>query len=516
MPKETKPKNGFVWIVGAGPGDARLLTLKAKECLEQADVIVYDRLVTPSVLSLARPDAELIYAGKTPNGERTPQEWINEVLVNMAKEGKKVVRLKNGDPFVFGRGAEEAEALADAGIPFEIVPGVSSAFAVPAYAGIPLTDRRFASQFSVGTGKSAEREGKKSNSDFRQLAKADTVVALMAVGELEEVVSQLIEGGKSPDTLAAIIEWGATPHQKVLVAELGNLPSEARKQNVKPPAVLIVGEVVRLREKLIWYERKPLFGKRILFPCTDETKDLASKLEDLGAEVVRLPVAKIATRKNEASLQRAVKETLDGSHNWVLFTDELGVHISFERVKRNGSDLKTSTLVKFAAVNQELKDASINSGIHPDLSLGRRKSANGSKVIVKINGNGRKSKRVEKLLALESVCSSKVQADELYRFKMRLGEGHTYTIVPNLLSSSFLDAVLKEPIHIVVFASAPLAKSFFGVLGNKRAKRVLENAEVWVVGSSTEQFCRQQGVKPSAVMVAHTFDGLLKALTKRK
>lgn len=442
LPKKTKPKNGFVWIVGAGPGDARLLTLKAKECLEQADVIVYDRLVTPSILSLARPDAELIYAGKTPNGERTPQKWINEMLVNMAREGKKVVRLKNGDPFVFGRGAEEAEALADAGIPFEIVPGVSSAFAVPAYAGIPLTDRRFASQFSVGTGKSAEWESKKSNSDFRQLAEADTVVALMAVSELEKVVSQLIEGGKSPNTLAAMIEWGATPCQKVLVAELGNLPSEARKQNVKPPAVLIVGEVVRLREKLMWYELKSLFGKRVLFPCTDETKGLASKLEDLGAEVVRLPVAKIITRKNGASLQRTVKKALDGSY--------------------------------------------------------------------------KKSKWVEESLVLKGIHSSKVQANEFYRSKLGLDENPTYTIVPNRLSSSFLDAVLKEPIHIVVFTSAPLAKSFFDVLGRERAKRILESAEVWAVGSSTELFCRQQGIKPCAVAMAHTFDGLLRALTKCK
>jgi len=290
MRKGSRKPLGFVWLVGAGPGDASLLTLKAKECLKRADVVIYDRLVAPSVLSFARPDAELIYAGKEPGGEKTSQAWINETMVAKAREGKKVVRLKNGDPFVFGRGAEELEALAEAGVPFEIVPGVSSAFAVPAYAGIPLTDRRFASSFAVGVGKSAE-EGNDSV-DFCKLAQADTVVALMAVGELEKVIAQLMEGGKSPKTPAALIEWGATPKQRVTIAQLKDLPSIARSKNVRPPAVLVVGEVVRFRDKLAWYERKPLFGKRVLLPCIDPENELASDLEDLGAEVVRLPVAK--------------------------------------------------------------------------------------------------------------------------------------------------------------------------------------------------------------------------------
>ena len=290
MRRESRKPLGFVWLVGAGPGDASLLTLRAKDCLKRADVVIYDRLVAPSVLSFARPDAELIYAGKEPGGEKTSQAWINETMIAKAKEGKKVVRLKNGDPFVFGRGAEEAEALADAGVPFEIVHGVSSAFAVPAYAGIPLTDRRFASSFAVGVGKSAE-DGNDSV-DFRNLAQADTVVALMAVGELEKVVAQLMEGGKSPETLAALIEWGATPKQRVTIAQLKDLPSVAHSRSVQPPAVLVVGEVVKFRDKLAWYERKPLFGKRVLLPCFDAENELASDLEELGAEVVRLPVAK--------------------------------------------------------------------------------------------------------------------------------------------------------------------------------------------------------------------------------
>jgi len=494
--KGNRPQKGFVWIVGAGPGDARLLTLRAKRCLEQADVIVYDRLVSPSVLSLARPDAEFIYAGKTPKGEKTPQEWINEVLVAKAKEGKKVVRLKNGDPFVFGRGAEEAEALFDAGVPFEIVPGVTSAVAVPAYAGIPLTDRRYSSSFAVGVGKKAKGEVQNCSGDFQKLAQADTVVVLMAVEEMEKVTQQLMEGGKPPETPAAIIEWGATPDQKVVVSTLANLPEDARKQKVQPPAVLVVGEVVKFRKKLLWYERKPLFGKRVLVAHADGEKPPSEELEDLGAEVVSLPVAKVEPKENDPLLQKTVAELLKGNYQWVVFSDQHAVKTFFDALNRRGLDLRAFPSIKFAAFGSPAEKALKQRGVVPDFSS-EHFNGKGSTDLLSLKV-ARQRNRVRFLL-----WSGEGEGEFLAKRLSGLGMVDrvcAYRIAPNPLPESFLDAVLKEPVQIVVFSPLSLAmvKALFEVLGAERARRVLDNAEVLANSDSTGRITGT--AKPSAFL----------------
>jgi uroporphyrin-III C-methyltransferase len=462
MAKIKRKCKGFVWLVGAGPGDASLLTLRAKECLKRADVVIYDRLVAPSILSFARPDAELIYAGKEPNGEKTSQAWINETMIAKAREGKKVVRLKNGDPFVFGRGAEEAEALADAGVPFEIVPGVSSAFAVPAYAGIPLTDRRFASSFAVGVGRSAE--GENNSVDFRKLADADTVVALMAVGELEKVVAQLVEGGKSPETPAALIEWGATPKQRVAIAQLKDLSSVARSENIRPPAVLVVGEVVKFRDKLAWYERKPLFGKRVLLPCFDTESELASDLEELGAEVVRLPVAITVRQKNRVRLQKAIDKTLAG-----IFLE----------------NVQTAT-ASFGHMNCHV------------FGLGATMFGG--------NGDGEQKSPPPKWNGEESGLAAGL--------KLMVEGISVSNSAPRRLPESFLKAVLKEPIHIVAFTSPSLVQAFFEAVGHERAEEILESAQIVVASARAAKFCRQIGLEPSFVLKPHTFGRLAIVPTK--
>jgi uroporphyrin-III C-methyltransferase len=244
---------GKVFLVGAGPGDPGLLTLKAVEVLKEADVVVYDRLVSESVLKLAPEDAEKIYVGKSSEKHQLSQEKINELLVNKALDGKKVVRLKGGDPFVFGRGGEEADALADKKIAFEVVPGVTSAVAAPAYAGIPLTHRDYASSVAVVTGhQAADAE---SPIDWGRLASSvDTIVVLMGVGSLESTANSLMEGGLSSDIPVAVIEWGTTKKQRSLIASLGTITEEIKKKNVKPPAVIVIGEVVNLGSKLSWFK----------------------------------------------------------------------------------------------------------------------------------------------------------------------------------------------------------------------------------------------------------------------
>jgi len=245
--------HGKVFLVGAGPGDPKLLTLKAVEVLREADVVVYDRLVSKEILEFAPEDAEKIYVGKSSEKNELSQEKINELLVNKALDGKKVVRLKGGDPFVFGRGGEEAEALADSEIVFEVVPGVTSAVAAPAYAGIPLTHRDYASSVAVVTGhQAADAE---SPIDWGRLAgSVDTIVVLMGVGSLESTANDLIEGGLSPNMSAAVIEWGTTEKQRILLGTLGTIAEEVREKNVKPPAVIVIGKVVNLGSKLSWFK----------------------------------------------------------------------------------------------------------------------------------------------------------------------------------------------------------------------------------------------------------------------
>ncbi|MFA0759065.1 MAG: hypothetical protein PVTTEEND_001240 [Candidatus Fervidibacter sp.] len=504
---------GFVWIVGAGPGDVRLLTLKAKEVLEQAEVVVYDRLLTPSILSLVRPEAELIYAGKTPGGAKVSQDVINALLIAKAREGKRVVRLKNGDPFIFGRGAEEAEALAEASIPFEIVPGLSSVFAVPAYAGIPLTDRRFASSFAVGVGHGAE-EAEPVN--FRRLAMAETVVALMAVGELRRVVAELLEGGKDPETPAALIEWGATPRQRTLVASLHQLPEMAQEVGMQPPAVLVVGEVVRLRERIAWFERKPLFGKRILVTRAEEQAEaLASKLEDLGAEAFRLPLIRIVPIEDDAPLEAALERALNGGYDWIVFTSTHGVRTFFERVQRRGKDARTFASVRFAVIGPATGDALRQWGIQPDLMPTRYTNEGlAEAILANVQCPIAKGGRRQRFLLWRAHGAREVLAQRLREAGALVDEVYAYRTVPNELPDEYLAAVLKEPIHVVTFTSPSAVNAFFAVLGEGRACHLLATAAIACIGPVTEQAVRQRGFEPSVVSEVHTINGLVEAMVR--
>jgi uroporphyrinogen III methyltransferase/synthase len=247
---------GKVFLVGAGPGDPKLLTIKAFELLKEADVVIYDRLVSESILKLVPKNAEKIYVGKSSKKHELTQEKITELLIEKALEGKKVVRLKGGDPFLFGRGGEEAEALVEQGIAFEVVPGVTSAIAAPAYAGIPLTHRDYASSVAIVTGHRAENAARSVN--WADIAgSVDTIVILMGVGELEVTAKQLVDGGLNPNTPVALIEWGTLKQQRILTGKIGTIAEEAEKKNVKPPAVIVIGEVVNLGRKLSWFKKAP-------------------------------------------------------------------------------------------------------------------------------------------------------------------------------------------------------------------------------------------------------------------
>jgi uroporphyrinogen III methyltransferase/synthase len=318
---------GKVYLVGAGPGDIGLLTVKGLRCLRKAEVVIYDFHLNAQVLNYVNHDAEFIYAGKRGGHHTTSQDEINDILVQKANEGKIICRLKGGDPFVFGRGGEEAEVLSKRGIEFEVVPGVSSAVAAPAYSGIPLTHRLYSSSFSVIPGYE-DITKKESAIEWSKISTGvGTLVFLMAVKNIDMITRKLIENGRPPDTPVAVIRWGTRPDQRTIVGTLRDIGAIIKEKDIKPPATMVVGDVVRLRGSLNWYEKKPLFGHRIL--VTRKHIEEFEPLEELGAEIIEFPTIEIVPPENYDELDGSIDNIM--SYDWLIFTSRNGVKYFFKR-----------------------------------------------------------------------------------------------------------------------------------------------------------------------------------------
>jgi uroporphyrinogen III methyltransferase / synthase len=342
-------KKGKVYLVGAGPGDPSLITVRGVECLQRADVVVYDYLSNPALLRHARPDAEIIYAGKQARDHTLTQDEINAVLVKKAKAGQIVTRLKGGDPFVFGRGGEEAEELHKAGIPFEIVPGISSSIAAPAYAGIPVTHRAMATAFMVITGHEDPTKAE-TQVDWKNVAEFfGTRVILMGVERIGVIAGELMKHGASPKLPVAMVRWGTTGQQQTITGTLATIADVVAKKGFKAPAVTIVGEVAGLRDTLNWFEKRPLFGKRVVVTRSrDQASELVRQLSDLGADVLEIPTIRITPPKNWAPMREAV--TAMGEYDWVVFTSPNGVDALFRAYFEVHKDLREFGPVRIAAV----------------------------------------------------------------------------------------------------------------------------------------------------------------------
>ena len=356
-------KKGKVYLIGAGPGDIGLFTIKGLRCLKKAEVVVYDFHLNAQILNYIDHDAEFIYAGKRGGHHAMTQDEINQALIDKALEGKIVCRLKGGDPFVFGRGGEEAEALVSKGISYELIPGVSSSIAAPAYAGIPLTHRKYSSSFAVITGnEDAGKDG--STIDWAHLSKTfDTLVFLMGVKNLDRISLKLLEHGKAPDTPVALVRWGTRPDQKTVTGTLDNISAKAAAEGIKPPAVMIVGNVVRLRDTLKWYENKPLFGQRILI-----TRDYSTDyepLEDLGAEIFEFPTIKIVPASDYTELDRALANI--SSYHWIIFTSSNSFRYFMQRLVVTDSDIRDMKGLKICAIGPKTSDAVRTAGLKVDL-----------------------------------------------------------------------------------------------------------------------------------------------------
>ncbi len=358
-------KNGKVWLVGAGPGDCGLFTLKGYQVLQQADVVVYDSLVGDGVLAMIPQTAETIDVGKRASHHTMPQEQINQVLLREAEKGRRVVRLKGGDPFLFGRGGEELELLAEKGIPYEVVPGVTSPIAVPAYNGIPVTHRDYTSSLHIITGH--KKAGQPYDINFRALVETKgTLVFLMGVTALPDICAHLLEAGMEPDMPAAILQKGTTAGQKRIVATVATLPEEVKRQGIETPAIIVVGRVCGLAENFEWYEKLPLEGYKVLVTRPKELiSTMAQKLRVQGAEVLELPaIATEAIEENDRL--RAACGRLE-AYRWIAFTSPTGVRVFFDQLKKFGVDIRRLAHLKIAAIGEGTRKALQERGLLVDL-----------------------------------------------------------------------------------------------------------------------------------------------------
>ncbi len=348
--KAAKSKSeGICYLAGAGPGDLGLVTLKVKEVVEQAEVLVYDYLCNPEILAWAPPGTEIIYAGKKAGQHTLKQEEIDALLVEKTKAGKRVVRLKGGDPFLFGRGGEEAEALADAGLRFEVIPGVTSAIAAPAYAGIPVTHRDHTAQLTIFTGHEDPTKTE-SSLDFAQLAKTPgTKVMLMGVERIGVITAQLIEKGAAAKTPIALVRWGTTGRQQTLRGTLADIAAKVETAGFKAPAVAVIGGVVGLRDKLNWFETRPLWGQRVVVTRTrKQAGGLSAGLRQLGADVFELPTIRIEPPKDLLEFGQLVQDS--HQYDWIVFTSPNGVNAYFEMFYKIFNDAREIGGTRIAAI----------------------------------------------------------------------------------------------------------------------------------------------------------------------
>lgn len=355
-------RKGVVYLVGAGPGDPGLITVKGLRCIQEADAIVHDRLASPELLGEARPEAQLVYVGKAASHHAMAQKDINRLLVELATQGKTVVRLKGGDPFVFGRGGEEAETLAAAGIPFQVVPGVTSAVAAPAYAGIPVTHRDFTSGLAVFTGHEDPLKAESAISWEKIATGVGTLVFLMGMENLPAIVERLTAHGRAPHTPVALVRWGTLPGQETLVGTLADIVEKAREAAFAAPVIIIVGEVVSLRERLRWFDNRPLFGKKVLVTRTrEQASQLSALLRDRGAESVECPTIEVQPVEDFSEMDMALSRLAE--YDWVIFTSVHGVESVLSRLQHLGRHPSVLGASRLAAIGPSTARALLSTGL---------------------------------------------------------------------------------------------------------------------------------------------------------
>ncbi|HEY5753023.1 MAG TPA: uroporphyrinogen-III C-methyltransferase [Chthoniobacterales bacterium] len=501
--KSQKP--GICHLAGAGPGDIGLVTLRTKECVEQADVIVYDYLSNPEILSWAKPEAVLVYAGKKAGAHTLTQEEINTVLVHETAAGKRVVRLKGGDPFVFGRGGEEALALADARLPFEIIPGVTSAIAAPAYAGIPVTHRGIAVQTTFFTGHEDPTKPE-TQLDYASLARnGGTKVLLMGIERLEAITGEMIAKGASKDMPVALVRWGTTPKQETLRGRLENVAQLAREQGFSAPAIAIFGEVVNLRQNLRWFDNRPLFGKRIVVTRSrKQAGALSAELRALGADVLEIPTIRIEPPANLREFAELVRDA--HQYDWLVFTSPNAVEAFFDLFYRIYGDAREIGGVRIAAIGpataKRVADYRFKVDLQPDEFV-----AEGIIKVFQAEGD------IENLRFLlpRAEVTREILAPALTKLGAIVDEAIAYRTVPETLDRTGAFARFqKEGADVITFTSSSTVEYF---LAMKPA--FPPDVQLASIGPVTSQTLREHGLKPHIEATQHDIPGLVKAILER-
>ena len=464
---------GKVFLIGAGPGDPGLLTMRAADLIARADFIAIDALVSDAIADRAPKSAEVVYVGKRASKHALPQEKINQLLIDEAKKGKTVVRLKGGDPFVFGRGGEEAEELSAAGVAFEIVPGISSALAGPAYAGIPVTHRSYATSLTLVTGHEADAS---TGIKWEALAQLDgTIVFLMGLGNLAAISHNLTAKGVSPDRPVAVISKATTPEQRTVTGTLANIEARVAAANLPTPALIVVGEVVKLHDVINWFESKPLFGKRIVVTrAREQASELKRLFEESGATVIQFPTIEIAPPESWDSLDRAVDERFD----WLVFTSVNGVCAFFERLLAKGEDVRALAGIRIACVGETTAASLRSRGIVPDLVPDKFMST----ALIPHFGADLHRVRIAVIRAAEG------RDEFIEEMRKRGAEVHlavAYRTVPVAMNADEL-----HDIDVVTFTSASTVDNFFA------SNPSIDGALLASIGPTTSDALRKHGRQP--------------------
>jgi len=490
-------KNGFVYLVGAGPGDPGLITVKALEALDAADCIIYDYLANVSLLK--NYDCEKIYVGKQGGDHTLPQGDINELLVRKAREGRIVVRLKGGDPYIFGRGGEEAEDLADAGIPFCVVPGISSLYSAPAYAGIPLTHRDYANAFEVITGHRRADATAEEDVNFPDYDPFRSYVFLMGMKNIAHIAESLIKEKKFPaDTPVAVISWGTRPEQQTVTATLATIAVAVNKEKVRPPAIIVVGRVVLLREKLRWFDRLPLFGKSIVVTRTrSQASKLSKQLATLGARVIELPALEIRELDNIAPLSAAIEKI--GTYGWIVFTSQNAVNIFFKHLFAAGKDVRCLGRCSVAVIGRVTGDELLKYGLRPDLVPEQfvaeslleafdRETIAGSTMLIPCSEDARE-------VLFEGLKERGASVDRIHIYR---------SVKPAAVTEKELEVVKNA--DMITFASSSTVRHFCNMVTETRALTAS-------IGPVTSATLRELGREPAVEAREYTIDGLVQAIT---
>jgi len=498
-----KKSAGKVYLVGAGPGDPGLITMKGWRLIREADVIIYDHLVNDRLLDDIPEETHMINVGKQVGKKILEQQEINTLLIREARAGKMVIRLKGGDPFIFGRGGEEAQALADKGIPFEVVPGITSAIAAPAYAGIPLTHRGVASSVAIVTGHEDPAKAVTAV-NFKKIAQSvDTIVCLMGVGKMEFIVDQIRKGGKSPDTPAAIVERGTYAHQRVVKGKIKDILSKAIKAGVKPPAVIVVGEVAQLRNTIAWFESLPLAGKTIVVTrAREQAGPFVESLEQAGARVILFPTIEIAMPKK----RKEVDDTLDTlkQYNYIVFTSVNGVTAFLSHMHRLKKDIRCLDGTTIAALGEMTAQV-----LREHLRFPRIVPATfTSKHLA--DEFKREELKGKQVLLFRSEIANDILPRQLRRLGAQVKEVSGYTIRKPRIPTSKVKQLFKSgEIDLITFTSPSTFTNFVSLMGGKPIKQLLKGSTVAAIGPVTKKEIVHHGVRVTVTATTNTVPHLV-------